>query len=272
MQKELLAFMLPTDKSFLIKQTFHNKLPELVLTKGLLLKQELIDPMLNHAPQHLYYCSTEEIKEGDAPLWCINKNGDTLYPIQHITGLESKDWLKVVATTDALLQLNDGRVLFHEDGLPKIYDIPKIEVERQVAYYNQYGKIQGKVTVEYGIYNCSDGYNRKIPKLTRDNEIIVTSTSGTNVGTSLMPWSVKDAHIYNAQGFQIANLGIANHLPYEECKANAEYIVLAVNNFAAIVKALENQLDRMGDPELIHYAVSEAKQALSKISFLNLCK
>ena len=260
MQKGLLAFMLPTqNKSSLGLNKDNNRL-------------YVHENVVSHEAQQLYYCSTEEIKEGDAPLWCINKNGDTLYPIQHITGLESKDWLKVVATTDALLQLNDGRALFHEDGLPKIYDIPKREVERQAAYYNTHGKIQGEVTVEHEYITASDGYNRKIPKLTRDNEIIIISTSGTNGGISLMPWHVKDAHIYNAQGFQIANLGIANHLPYEECKANAEYIVLAVNNFAAIVKALENQLDRMGDPELIHYAVSEAKQALSKISFLNLCK
>mgnify|MGYP003675942559 FL=1 len=52
-------------------------------------------------PQHLYFTTDEEIKEGD---WMMNLNGDTIY--QHFgNGGDFEQWNKIIATTDPELEL-----------------------------------------------------------------------------------------------------------------------------------------------------------------------
>ena len=52
-------------------------------------------------PQHLYFTTDEEIKEGD---WMMNLNGDTIY--QHFgNGGDFEQWNKIIATTDPKLEL-----------------------------------------------------------------------------------------------------------------------------------------------------------------------
>ena len=52
-------------------------------------------------PQHLYFTTDEEIKEGD---WVMNLNGDTIY--QHFgNGGDFEQWNKIIATTDPELEL-----------------------------------------------------------------------------------------------------------------------------------------------------------------------
>ena len=48
--------------------------------------------------------------------------------------------------------------------------------------------------------------------------------------------------------------------------AAQEFTALAVNNLAPLAEALEELLDRMGDPDLLPYAINKAKEALNKIS------
>ena len=52
-------------------------------------------------PQHLYFTTDGEIKEGD---WVMNLNGDTIY--QHFgNGGDFEQWNKIIATTDPELEL-----------------------------------------------------------------------------------------------------------------------------------------------------------------------
>ena len=52
-------------------------------------------------PQHLYFTTDEEIKEGD---WMMNLNGDKIY--QHFgNGGDFEQWNKIIATTDPELEL-----------------------------------------------------------------------------------------------------------------------------------------------------------------------
>ena len=52
-------------------------------------------------PQHLYFTTDEEIKEGD---WVMNLNGDTIY--QHFgNGGDFEQWNKIIATTYPKLEL-----------------------------------------------------------------------------------------------------------------------------------------------------------------------
>lgn len=102
---------------------------------------------LGFVPQHFYFLSDEEIKEGDAPIWCMNKNKDTVYLIEHITGFESENWDKIIATTNKSL------------GLP---EPSKSFLEIFVRKYNK-GNIITEVMVEYnegrhipGIVDCGD--------------------------------------------------------------------------------------------------------------------
>jgi hypothetical protein len=72
--------------------------------------QKYLDGVLVPNPYYIYFTSNEEIKVGEGPLWCLNKNGDTVYQIIQAIGGESEFWNKIVATNNPnLLPRYTGR-------------------------------------------------------------------------------------------------------------------------------------------------------------------
>ena len=95
-------------------------------------------------PQHLYFTTDEEIKEGD---WMMNLNGDKIY--QHFgNGGDFEQWNKIIATTDPKLTVHwEG----HEYGTAREISAEVYLPQPSQAFIKAYCEQGGfdEVDVEY---------------------------------------------------------------------------------------------------------------------------
>jgi len=112
-------------------------------------------------PQHLYFISNEEIKEGDWVYHYLNNELYQLFGIYKLYPVKLEFIKKIVATTDPSL------------GLPAI----------QQSFLKKYVTAQGKIDEvelemeEHPMNRATFAKNNYILKLTKDNEVIVSEFS-----------------------------------------------------------------------------------------------
>ncbi len=151
------------------------------------------------SPQHLYFTSNEEIKEGD---WCIGEG--VALPFKAIPTIRYHQWKKIVASTDPSL------------GLPSI---PESFIQQYVAVN---GKINSVMLEMENKANSVDIDFEKIYtlKLTDNNEcIVINKTKGTfEEGLKQLGGFEEDTLDYQ----QV--LDTIKSLPYKIEKADGQYI------------------------------------------------
>lgn len=159
MKNTVKVIMLPTeDKSNLINDKAiglqYNSIP--------------LNNTLGYNPQHLYFTSDEEIKEGD---WCINEKYPNK-PFKNINLEKGQGVIKIIATTNTKLVLSDKFTTY--DILPQI---PQSFVEK----YAKQGGID-EVELEHKSFILLNKFRRQtnrqiLPEikleLTDNNEVIV---------------------------------------------------------------------------------------------------
>ena len=95
-RKRTKVVMLPTEEDEQLRYSIYKHSENGRIEMGFLNSRSTKD-----VPQHLYFTTDEEIKEGD---WMMNLNGDTIY--QHFgNGGDFEQWNKIIATTDPELEL-----------------------------------------------------------------------------------------------------------------------------------------------------------------------
>lgn len=145
MKKEIKVVMLPTEKASWVIEDKKGKLHMPILRP--LSRHDLLraNPA-NHdnIPQHLYFLSDEEIKEGD---WIIWEN-------KVVKAINTSYWSakKIIATTDESLR-------WHQDNEIQIIDTYHCKFPRPSnEFLKKYCELGGidKVLVEYDCPQCKD--------------------------------------------------------------------------------------------------------------------
>jgi len=188
LKKKCIVVMLPTEKAQLgsILLVPDNKYQEHL--KGWLKINRDNSGMqfTKITPQHLYICSTDEIKEGD---WYYSKAIDSIF--QAITfPLAMKDALKIIATTDSSLYIQGDKMEIKQPkGFSQFYSkqLPSVSdsfIQAFIKAYNE-GKPIVDVMVEYEQdiitkrvlvdHNPADQFVRiDLTLKLRNNEVIIT--------------------------------------------------------------------------------------------------
>ena len=163
MYKDTQVVMLSTEKAKHLEHTLwlnhHNKLE---LTYNIS-KDELCKP------QHLYFLSDEEIKEGD---WCYNFVASYVVQIVKLPSILTEECSKIIATTDESLKVITGMV-GSGTGV-QVSQIPQSFLPIYVKAYNE-GNIIDKVGVEYEWKSVipEKGVHVDGLKLTDNNKVII---------------------------------------------------------------------------------------------------
>jgi hypothetical protein len=128
-------------------------------------------------PQHLYFFSDDEIKDGD---WMINTNGDTLLKYDSKNegdGTWREFWRKIIATTDKLLIKHNYTDVHRLEDIETYVPQPSQSfIEKYIEEYNK-GNIITDVLVEYkgykinGMIDESTSYRPKVNP--QDNTITI---------------------------------------------------------------------------------------------------
>lgn len=203
MLKKCLVVMLSTNEKTSIYLNSIEKISNLIFNPNNFPYHEDLIADNDWISQYLYILSSDEIKEDD---WCINKNLDTLYQVKDIpeTYNPSKDWYKIIATTDKSLNLPGISQSFIEKYIEKYNKGKKIE-EVNVVYIDilkeSILEIQSKEIISKGRYQ---------PKV-KDNTIsikkIKTSWNREEV-VSLLYKSFEEMSDWKNEGLTSHNLSL----------------------------------------------------------------
>lgn len=142
---------------------------KLMLQKGISSACE----QMGYNPQHLYFLSDEEIKEGD---WYYSSEiGFSGGVSQYKGGIKLTSWKKIIATTDSSLEYSFGKTASFELPHPS-----ESFLEVFVREYNK-GNVIKEVMVEYGEieyghvddYSQPHGFETQLKVNSKDNTITI---------------------------------------------------------------------------------------------------
>jgi hypothetical protein len=128
----------------------------------------------NYKPQHLYFSSDDDIKEGDWTIcgynlykWTKEDVEDCLY---NPRATNNKGCQKIIATTDKSIEVYNDNGIFAMKGLPKI---PESFIQDYIKSHNE-GSPIAEVDVEiYGNRPLTIGNTPKSLYLRNDNSVII---------------------------------------------------------------------------------------------------
>ncbi len=167
MKKECIAALLPTERS----NIFISKNGLLWLNKS-----GTVNSNDRRTAQHLYICSTDEIKEG---YWMYDPHNKYIERCTAINFMPEYGWLKIVATTDSLVIGWTEATHPTQDNERAIYlsSIPQSFIQQYIDAYKEGDKIE-KVMVEYESERYELLNQKKLPERyapsLNDNEIIIS--------------------------------------------------------------------------------------------------
>lgn len=135
-----------------------------------------------HSLHHLYFVSDEEIQVGD---WIydtvlMNRVEKAVYDNTYLT----RDWKKVVATTDKSLQLPSIPESFLKEYVEKNGSINEVEIEYTCLkhYWKDRSNIDNIIVYnleDVGRYNCIFDFYPSKPILNNNNEVITSQPKET---------------------------------------------------------------------------------------------